>query len=115
MTNFVVELYDELADPEAPELTISCYPPAQELGLIVKDCANIAKIYCEPSGGALICNFASEGVGNWYPEHGGLLGCVKKRRELYSELMDKNGVASCPARYNWSKPGPVVSPVENWK
>ncbi len=95
---------------EGPELTVSCYPPARDLGFSVKDCANVAKIYCEPGGNAGICNFADEHLGSWYPEEGGLLACVRRRRELYDSVMDKHGVASCPARYNWSKPSTVVSP-----
>lgn len=115
LTNFVVELYDELQDEGAPELTVSCYPPARDLGLIVKDCANVAKIYCEPGGAAMICNFAPEGLGNWYPENGGLLGCVERRRTHYSQIMDDHGVTSCPARYNWSHPTPAVRPLDGWK
>jgi hypothetical protein len=110
-----MQLYDELQQPSATELTVSCYPPARDLGFTVKDCANIAKIYCEPCGHTLICNFADEYVGSWYPENGGLLSCVKKRRELYPKIMDQHGVASCPARLNWNTPTSVISPTPEWK
>ncbi|TWP48491.1 radical SAM protein [Lentzea tibetensis] len=101
---------------EGPELTVSCYPPARQLGFTVKDCANVAKIYAEPCGHALICNFSDEYLGSWYPEDGGLLACVQKRREMYSQIMDDHGVASCPARMNWSTPTSVVSPTPiDWK
>jgi hypothetical protein len=93
-----------------PELTVSCYPPARALGFTVKDCANVAKIYCDPCGHASICNFASEHLGSWFPEDGGLLSCVRRRREIYQRVMDDHGVASCPARYNWTAPSEVFSP-----
>ncbi|WP_084701278.1 radical SAM protein [Cryptosporangium arvum] len=112
--DIMMELYEEL-DTGGPELTTSCYPPARQLEFTVKDCANVAKIYCEPGGEALVCNFADEYLGNWYPEEGGLLGVVARRRELYPRMMDDHGVASCPARLNWSTPGPVVSPAPQWK
>lgn len=101
---------------DGPEVTVSCYPPARNLGFVVKDCANVAKIYCEPCGHALICNFADEYLGSWYPEEGGLLKVVERRREAYHRVMDENGVASCPARLNWSSPTTVVSPTPvEWK
>jgi hypothetical protein len=92
-----------------PEVTVSCYPPARDLGFTVKDCANVAKIYCEPCGHALICNFSDEYVGSWLPENGGLSACVRERRNRYDEIMDDHGVASCPSRLNWSQPTTVVS------
>ncbi len=99
-----------------PELTVSCFPPARQLGFTVKDCANIAKIYCEPSGQALICNFAEEYLGTWHPDRGGLLACVRERRNLYAGIVDSHGVASCPSRLNWSHPTPVVKGVPAaWK
>ncbi|MFJ7730731.1 radical SAM protein [Lysinibacillus sp. NPDC097231] len=99
-----------------PELTVSCYPPARSFGYTVKDCANISKIYCEPSGNALICNFADEYLGSWRPEDGGLGAVVRRRREIYQQTIDEHGVASCPARFNWSEPQAVVSPVPtDWK
>jgi pyruvate-formate lyase-activating enzyme len=106
---------EDLASGAGPEVTVSCYPPARELGFTVKDCANVAKIYCEPGGTALVCNFAEEYLGNWYPEQGGLLGVVRKRREIYHRIIDDHGVASCPARLNWSAPTPVVSASPAWK
>jgi len=109
------ELYDEIHDGEGPEVTVSCYPPARNLEFVVKDCANVAKIYCEPCGHALVCNFSDEYLGSWYPEDGGLLAAVAKRRELYPRIMDDHGVASCPARLNWSSPTGVVSPAPEWK
>lgn len=109
------ELYEEIEEPGGPEVTVSCYPPARNLGFTVKDCANVAKIYCEPCGHALICNFADEYLGSWFPEDGGLLACVARRRELYPRIMDDHGVASCPARLNWSTPVGVVSPSPAWK
>ena len=109
------ELYEELETGEGPELTVSCYPPARELGFVVKDCANVAKIYCEPCGHALVCNFSDEYLGSWYPEDGGLLACVRRRREVYDQIMDDHGVTSCPARMNWSTPTSVVNPAPNWK
>lgn len=114
-THIAMELYDELQEPSNTELTVSCYPPARHLGFTVKDCANVAKIYCEPCGHVLICNFANEYVGCWYPKNGGLLACVKKRRELYPKIMDQHGVASCPARFNWNEPTSVVNPTPEWK
>jgi molybdenum cofactor biosynthesis enzyme MoaA len=112
----MAELYDEIEDGEGPEVTVSCYPPAREMGFVVKDCANVAKIYAEPCGHALICNFSDEYLGSWFPEDGGLKACVAKRRELYPKIMDQHGVASCPARLNWTKPTSVVSPTPtNWK
>lgn len=114
-TRIAEELYEELEAGEGPELTVSCYPPARNLGFTVKDCANVAKIYCEPCGHALVCNFADEYLGSWYPEDGGLLACVQRRRELYDRIMDDHGVASCPARMNWSSPTGVVSPAPDWK
>ncbi len=113
-SHFVAELYDEIHAEGAPELTVSCYPPAREMGLIVKDCANIGKMYCEPSGATYVCNFSSEALGNWYAEEGGLLKCVANRRVLYKKMMDRHGVTSCPARYNWGKPSAVLSPFENF-
>jgi hypothetical protein len=109
------ELYEEIAEESGPEVTVSCYPPARNLEFVVKDCANIAKIYCEPCGHALICNFSDEYLGSWFPEEGGLLACVRRRRELYPQIMDDHGVASCPARLNWSTPTSVVSPAPDWK
>lgn len=108
-------LYEEAGSTPGPEVTISCYPPARNLDLVVKDCANVGKIYCEPCGHALICNFAEEYLGSWLPEAGGLTGCVERRRELYPKIMDANGVSSCPARLNWSVPTRVVSPSPDWK
>jgi hypothetical protein len=108
-------LYEEIEAPGGPEVTVSCYPPARHLGFTVKDCANVAKIYAEPCGHALVCNFADEYLGSWFPEDGGLLACVQRRRELYPRIMDKHGVASCPARLNWSSPTSVVSPAPQWK
>jgi pyruvate-formate lyase-activating enzyme len=109
------ELYEELETGVGPELTVSCYPPARNLGFVVKDCANVAKIYCEPCGHALICNFADEYLGSWYPQDGGLLACVRRRRELYDRIMDDHGVASCPARLNWSRPTGVVNAAPEWR
>lgn len=109
-------LADVIESGEGPELTVSCYPPARQLGFTVKDCANVAKIYCEPCGHALVCNFADEYLGSWYPEHGGLGEVVRRRRAAYPRIMDDHGVASCPARLNWTTPSPVVdaAPVD-WK
>lgn len=109
------ELYDEIHDGSGPEVTVSCYPPARNLEFTVKDCANVAKIYCEPCGHALVCNFADEYLGSWFPEDGGLTACVQRRREIYSKIMDNHGVASCPARYNWSSPTGVVNAAPEWK
>lgn len=114
-TTVMEELYEEIDAPGSPELTVSCYPPARHLGFTVKDCANVAKIYCEPCGHALVCNFSDEYLGSWFPEDGGLLACVRRRRELYPRIMDDHGVASCPARLNWSNPTGVVSPAPAWK
>lgn len=114
-TGIMEELYDEIQQPGGPEVTVSCYPPARELGFTVKDCANVAKIYCEPCGHALVCNFSDEYLGSWFPEDGGLLACVQRRRELYPRIMDAHGVASCPARLNWSSPTGVVNPAPEWK
>ena len=111
----MAELYDEISDGRGPEVTVSCYPPAREMGFTVKDCANVAKIYAEPCGHALICNFSDEYLGSWYPEEGGFAACVARRRELYPQIMDDHGVASCPARLNWSTPTSVVSPAPQWK
>lgn len=109
-------LADVIQGGSGPELTVSCYPPARDLGFTVKDCANIAKIYCEPCGHALICNFADEYVGNWLPENGGLGACVRERRNRYDEFIDDHGVASCPSRLNWSQPTAVASPTpEMWE
>jgi pyruvate-formate lyase-activating enzyme len=109
-------LADVIESGDGPELTVSCYPPARELGFTVKDCANVAKIYCEPCGHALVCNFSDEYLGSWFPEEGGLLSCVRRRRELYPRIMDDHGVASCPARLNWRTPTSVVSPTPvDWK
>lgn len=109
-------LADVIEGASGPELTVSCYPPARHLGFTVKDCANVAKIYCEPCGHTLICNFADEYLGSWFPEDGGLSACVRERRRRYHEFMDDHGVASCPARLNWSAPTSVVSPTpEDWK
>jgi molybdenum cofactor biosynthesis enzyme MoaA len=110
----MVELHEELA-AGGPELTISCFPPARDLQYTVKDCANVAKIYCEPGGEAMVCNFTEEYLGSWYPEEGGLLGVVTRRRELYRHIVDQHGVASCPARLNWSTPSDVVSRGPAWK
>lgn len=111
------EFAEDVAGREdGPEVTVSCYPPARELGFTVKDCANVAKIYCEPCGHALICNFSDEYLGSWFPEEGGLEKVVARRRELYPRIMDDHGVASCPARLNWSDPTSVVSPSpQDWK
>jgi pyruvate-formate lyase-activating enzyme len=114
-TSIMEDLYEEIQEPGGPEVTVSCYPPARNLGFTVKDCANIAKIYCEPCGHALICNFADEYLGTWFREDGGLLACVARRRELYPRIMDDHGVASCPARLNWTAPTSVVSPAPDWK
>ncbi len=114
-TSIMEELYDEIHDGAGPEVTVSCYPPARNLEFVVKDCANVAKIYCEPCGHALVCNFADEYLGSWYPEEGGLRACVARRRELYPRIMDDHGVASCPARLNWSTPTGAVSPAPAWK
>lgn len=114
-TEIALQLHDELQQPGSTELTVSCYPPARDLGFVVKDCANIAKLYCEPCRHTLICNFADEYMGSWYPEQGGLLACVKRRRELYTKIMDHHGVASCPARLNWSTPTKVISQTPQWK
>ncbi len=109
-------LSDVLAGGAGPELTVSCYPPARQLGFTVKDCANVAKIYAEPCGHALVCNFADEYLGSWFPEDGGLKACVQRRRELYPRIMDDHGVSSCPARLNWSESTTVVSPTPvDWK
>lgn len=108
-------LYEELEDPGGPEVTVSCYPPARNLGFTVKDCANVAKIYAEPCGHALICNFSDEYLGSWFPEDGGLTACVQRRREIYPQIMDQHGVASCPARLNWSTPTSVVNSAPEWK
>lgn len=114
--NAMADLYEEMSDGDGPEITVSCYPPAREMGFTVKDCANIAKIYAEPCGHALICNFSDEYLGSWFPEEGGLKKCVARRRELYPSIMDEHGVASCPARLNWSTPTSVVSPTPTqWK
>jgi MoaA/NifB/PqqE/SkfB family radical SAM enzyme len=113
--DIAMELADELAAGDGPEVTVSCYPPARELGFVVKDCANVAKIYAEPCGHALICNFSEEYLGSWYPEDGGFLQCVAKRREAYPRIMDDHGVASCPARLNWTRPTSVVNPSPDWK
>lgn len=114
-TGVMEDLYEEIDNPEGPEVTVSCYPPARNLGFTVKDCANVAKIYCEPCGHAMVCNFSDEYLGSWFPEDGGLLACVQRRRELYPRIMDDHGVASCPARLNWSSPTGVVSPAPDWK
>ncbi len=114
-TSIMEEIYEEVQEPGGPEVTVSCYPPARNVEFTVKDCANVAKIYCEPCGHALICNFADEYLGTWYPEDGGLLACVARRRELYPRIMDEHGVASCPARLNWTTPTAVVSPAPAWK
>ncbi|WP_058857066.1 radical SAM protein [Nocardia jinanensis] len=114
-TGIMEELYEEIQEPGGPEVTVSCYPPARNLGFTVKDCANVAKIYCEPCGHALVCNFSDEYLGSWFPADGGLLACVERRRELYPEIMDEHGVASCPARLNWSSPTGVVNPAPEWK
>lgn len=106
--DFVSECYEDF--DSSMEVTVSCYPPAREMGLDVKDCANIAKFYCAPDGNVTVCNFASEWLGNW-KERDGLLNAVRPRRDLYSAMMDDHGVASCPARYNWSTPSPIVSPA----
>jgi MoaA/NifB/PqqE/SkfB family radical SAM enzyme len=114
-TAIMEDLYEEIEEPGGPEVTVSCYPPARNLGFTVKDCANVAKIYCEPCGHALICNFSDEYLGSWFREDGGLLACVARRRELYPRIMDDHGVASCPARLNWSTPAGVISPAPAWK
>lgn len=109
------ELYEEFEAPGRPEVTVSCYPPARNLGFTVKDCANVAKIYCEPCGHAMVCNFSDEYLGSWYPEEGGLSAVVRRRREIYHDIIDKHGVASCPARLNWTTPTGVVNPTPDWK
>ena len=40
---------------------------------------------------------------------------MQRRRELYPQIMDEHGVASCPARLNWSLPTSVMSPAPEWK
>ncbi|MFI9202885.1 radical SAM protein [Streptomyces sp. NPDC053048] len=93
-----------------PRLTVSCYPPARSSGLTTKDCPHVEKIYCEPGGRVMVCNYADEYLGSWFPEDGGLLSVVARRRELYSRMMDDHGVTSCPARLNWSQPAGPASP-----
>ncbi len=115
LTSVMEELCEEIKRPGSPELTVSCYPPARNLGFVVKDCANIAKIYCEPCGHAMVCNFSDEYLGSWLPDDGGLLACVARRREIYPQIMDDHGVASCPARLNWSSPAPVRNASPAWK
>ena len=109
------ELHEELEAPGAPEVTISCYPPARDPGFVVKDCANVVKIYCEPCGHAMICNFADEYLGSLFAEEGGLTTCVRRRREIYHDIVDEHGIASYPARLNWSSTAGVVNPVPGWK
>jgi len=90
------------------EVTVCCCPPAREVGLEVKDCANIAK-FCCADGNDTVCNLASGWLGNW-TEPDGLIKAVRKRRTLYSYMMDDHGVASCPACYRWKNPQPIVGP-----
>lgn len=105
------ELGTDALRSTTPELTVSCYPPARELGFVVKDCANISKIYCEPNGNTFVCNFAEEYLGSWYPEQGGLGAVVKRRRDIYEQIIDRHGIASCPSRLNWDIPKEVVNSV----
>lgn len=112
------ELFDSLSNmigktdikSDKPEITVSCYPPARKYGFIVKDCANIAKIYCESDGATYICNFADEYMGNWKTSTDSFKAILKRRRDLYSDMIDNNGIMSCPSRLNWSEQKPVVSP-----
>ncbi|KIZ14942.1 radical SAM protein [Streptomyces natalensis] len=92
-------------------LTVSCYPPAREAEFVTKDCPHVEKIYCEPGGRVLVCNYANEYLGSWFPEDGGLISVMARRRELYTRLMDEHGVTSCPARVNWSRPTGTISPA----
>lgn len=105
------DLAGDLRDGAGPEVTVSCYPLARTFGFVVKDCANIAKIYCEPQGNALVCNFSDEYLGSWYPQRGGLLECVRRRREVFGIISDDHGITSCPARHNWSVPVPAHYPA----
>lgn len=104
LRNVFAELAPRIAQSRRPEVTVSCFPPARDYGFTVKDCANVAKIYCEPNGNARVCNFVDSYLGSWLPENGGLRSVLERRRTRYADMMDCHGVKTCPARWNWSAP-----------
>ena len=104
----LMECFSKLSsiyDPSKTKISISCFPPARQFGLPVKNCANHSKYYLNTDGNIYICNYCTERsvvMGNYLEENGTLKALIK-RRESYNEIFRENGVLSaCAAQDNYS-------------
>lgn len=91
-------------DDTKTKISISCFPPALDIGFFAKYCANNQKFYMETDGRLYTCNYIMDEhnlIGN-YREAGGLTQALKDRKQRFFDLFGENNVIkNCPSKQNY--------------
>jgi len=105
--NEIVETLKSLRiiiDNNKTKVSISCFPPASNLGLTTKFCANKNKFYLDVNGNIYHCNYIQDDnnlLGNYY-DVDGIKKALIKRKKKFNRLFNNIGVISnCPALLNY--------------
>lgn len=100
----LMEVFSDLAkiyNDRVTKISVSCFTPAEQVGLPVKNCANKQKFYLNTDGDIFTCNYfmdPSNLLGN-YNSKGGILEALQKRKKIYENLFTmENSIALCPSR-----------------
>lgn len=98
-------IYDE----NKVEVSVSCFPPANNMNFSVKNCANRDKLYMDVNGDIFTCNYvmgAFNYLGN-YLHPSGINEALNNRLTRFQELFNGDGVIrNCPSIKNYEVLGP---------
>lgn len=85
------------------KVSISCFPPALEIGLNTKCCANKDKLYLDVNGDIYQCNYNMDDdnrLGN-YHNVDGIKNALIERKNRFTVLFNNYVISSCPATSNY--------------
>ena len=99
-----LERLKPVVDSGTTKVSISCFPPAADIGFYTKACANKDKFYFHVNGDIYHCNYIMNPnnlLGNYYDDNGIEKAIQKRKRNISSIFNNEYVISDCPSRMNY--------------